>query len=147
MILAWLLWPIVLLVAIVGKSLWRSLRHWKLPVLAGLAAIPVMYVVLVVATYIDPARPKDQNNNYQSYEYMVLWWTRWRRLGVARLIPNNWQMTSPHYPNNTEMWSALLHLFAAAGVTVACAIFALLLLFSVLNTLGTVGKPYQGGIR
>lgn len=147
MILAWLVWPIVLLVAIVGKALWRSLRHWKIPVLSGLVAIPGMYVVLLIATYVDPARPRDQNNNYQSYEYMVLWWNRWRRLGVARLIPNDWQMKMPHYPNNTEMWSALLHLFAAAGLTVACLILALLFVACVLNTLSTVGNPYQGGVR
>lgn len=147
MILAWLLWPIVLVVAVVGKALWRTLQLWKRPVWYGFLAFPGMFVALLILQYIEPDKPANLDNSFQEDQFLLRWWDRWRMLGFARLLPTHGLITYPHYASDKELLYAFLYVSAGASITVAGVVLGLLFVGSLVQTLSTVGKPYRGGIR
>lgn len=157
MAVAWLVWPIVLLIAILGQSLWRVLQRWVLILGWFLLGYLLSFVALMVLAYVPPDRARTLAaqdfphpiRTELDFAYTIRWWHRLEYLGVTRLLPDGW-ITAParqgRFPADKDVMIGFLHVSLAGSLTLVSAIVAVLFLRALIATCRQVVQPYQGGL-
>lgn len=144
MILAWALWPLIVLGSVLVRAVPRLLRRWYVPLLSGLIAFPLNFVALLILPYSGPEK-FNTDNNLAGFAFLVRWWGRWRVVGPAQLLSNGWISQHQPYPTGKELFLGFLHVSLAASVTVAGLGLLLAVLLALRDTLRSSTDPFPGG--
>lgn len=145
MVVAWLLWLIVLTIAVLGRAVWRVLRLSYVLVLAGVVAFVVMGIALVYMGNHTPYQPYDPKYRVYLFTLLVHWWERWQAFGVARLLPDRWTMPQYANPKTREMVWGLFYVCAAASVTVMSVSALILFAWAIPATFAQSTRPFAAG--
>lgn len=149
MAVAWLLWPIVLLVAVLGQSLWRVLSRWTLILAWFLLGLPLSFVAPLLLAFLPPDKDRT-GTNPQDFAYTVRWWHRLESFQVARVLPDGW-ITAPvrhgRLPTDKDVMIGFLHVSLAGSLTLVSLIVLVLFLRALVATCHASMQPYQGGLQ
>lgn len=149
MILAWLVWPLILIVAVLGVALRRLLGVWWMPVVWGVAAFVASFLALLIMTYTGPDKPRP-NNNGTELLFLGRWWHRLGAFGVTRLLPDHWLVVRYDYAGrpettNPQAFHAYLWVAFGASLTVAAAVAVAVFVLCVVRTIDRTTAPFAGG--
>lgn len=158
MAVAWLVWPIVLLMSILGQSLWRVLHRWGLILAWFLLGYLLSFVALMILAFIPPDRARtlaaqrfpNPVRAELDFAYTIRWWHRLEYLGVTRLLPDGWITAPAHqgrFPADKDVMIGFLHVSLAGSLTIVSAIVAVLFLRALIATCRHAVQPYPGGLQ
>lgn len=145
MILAWGIWPFIVVLTVLLRALWRVLRRWYLPVGAGVATYPIVFVTMFLM--IAKPQPEDAQTELWQFHQIVRWWDRWSFFGVARLFSDQWTVLQQPAPTGNQMRHGMFYTPLAASLTVASLIFGLVFLWMVVQTIRAITPRFEGGFR
>lgn len=150
MILAWAVWPLVVLLGIVVQALWRVLRQWYLPVLGAIAGFVGMLVAGVIMALAGPDNANDPKANVAQFAMSVRWWHRWQRFGVARLLSDDW-VRQPVPPGGHPSWAQVhdsaYHVCFAASLTVGSLVLIVVFVWALVTVCKRSIWSFEGELR
>lgn len=153
MAVAWLVWPIVVLVGVLVQAIRRVLRRWRLILLSFLVSLPCWFVLLLTLWLFTDSN--TLNSPLMGFEFTVLWWRRLGYLRVARLLPDGWtnkppisweRTGGPTYgwrpPTVSDIFSGFLHVTLAASLTTVSIIIVVLFLRAIVASVEQLFLPF-----
>lgn len=149
-VIGWALWPLILIIAVLGVTLRRLLSYWRTLVTWAAGAFVASFVALIVMTYTGPDKPRPDTGATEIL-FLDRWWHRLGAFGLTRLLPDHWLVVRydpTGYPEigSAQAFHAYLLVAFGASLTVAAAVVAVVFVRCLVRTIDRTTAPFPGGI-